>query len=62
MAKDNVSGPMPDWIRYSPIRTLNVGLGITPDSLTLSSPKALAGLSSVTLIYRRWGISPRPTE
>jgi hypothetical protein len=44
----------------SPIRTLTVGSGITPDLLTFHiAVKALAGFQ-LKLIYRRWGISPRP--
>jgi len=44
----------------SPIRTLTVGPGITPDLLTFRlTAKALAGFQP-KLIYRRWGISPRP--
>jgi hypothetical protein len=44
----------------SPIRTLTVGPGITPDLLTFHfAAKALAGFQP-KLIYRRWGISPRP--
>jgi len=44
----------------SPIRTLTVGPGITPDLLSFCTvAKALAGFQQ-KLIYRRWGISPRP--
>lgn len=44
----------------SPIRTLTVGSGITPDLLTFTiTCEALAGFQ-LTLIYRRWGVSPRP--
>jgi hypothetical protein len=46
---------------FSFIRTLTVGLGITPNLLTLPHRlrEALAGLGFVYL-YRRWGFSPRP--
>ena len=44
----------------SPIRTLTVGPGITPGLLSFRiAPEALAGFQR-QLIYRRWGISPRP--
>jgi len=44
----------------SPIRTLTVGPGITPDLLSFCTvAKALAGFQQ-KLIYRRWGIAPRP--
>ena len=42
--KNNVSGPRPTGSLLSPIRTLTVGPGITPDLLTFEfAPKALAG-------------------
>jgi len=47
----------------SPIRTVTVGPGITPDLLTFIANfhhhEALAGFQP-RLIYRRWGIAPRP--
>ena len=59
--KNNASGRhCPTDSLLSPIRTLTVGPGITPDLLTFEfAPKALAGFQP-ELIYRRWGISPRP--
>ena len=52
--------PGPTESLLSPIRTLTVGSGITPDLLTFKvASEALAGFQR-TLIYRRWGISPRP--
>jgi len=56
----------------SPIRTITVGPGITPDLLTfcLSShekTQALAGFHddekgfiTYSVVYRRWGLAPRP--
>jgi hypothetical protein len=51
-------------IPLSSIRTLTVGLGISPNLLTLpalSSGQALAGFEGPKgHRYRRWGLSPRP--
>jgi hypothetical protein len=52
---------------FSFIRTLTVGFGITPNLLTLFSPRenfpqwkeGARGLGLLRL-YRRWGLSPRP--
>ncbi|SNY90126.1 hypothetical protein SAMN04515647_0272 [Cohaesibacter sp. ES.047] len=48
-------------VTFSFIRTVTVGSGITPDLLTIlaESKNALAGFRD-RLLYRRWGLSPRP--
>ncbi len=62
-AVNNASGTQPGRIPLlSPIRTLTVGSGITPDLLTSRRTwrERSRAFSTNLLIYRRWGLSPRP--
>jgi len=45
---------------FSFIRTLTVGLGITPNLLTLPREEEGARGLGLLHLYRRWGLSPRP--
>lgn len=51
---------MPDWIVTLSHPDFNRRPGITPDLLTFEFDPKRSRAFSLRLIYRRWGISPRP--